>query len=193
MGSVVSAIQVQEALKLLHEEYGLALIGKRLVINCRTNDYYSVSLRRKTDCTGHLSLGEVTRVPEWSAASTTPKDLLSRFECETGEAACVDLGRELVTQLTCPECARVDLLPELKRHVTVSEAACPRCGTTRVPDTTHTAQTGDRWSEWPLDKVGIPMLDILQVMGPTASARYELSGDMVSLSRVLERVDSRVR
>src|SRR5947209_13230433 len=50
MGSIISALQVQEALKLLHAESIESFSGKRLVVNCQTNDFYITRADRKEDC-----------------------------------------------------------------------------------------------------------------------------------------------
>ena len=69
MGSIVSALQVQEALKVLHGDLDRSLAGKRLIVNCLLNDFYSVNIARVKDCPGHFRFGEITEMAGWTAAA----------------------------------------------------------------------------------------------------------------------------
>jgi len=90
LGSILGAVEVQEALKLHHDEShhpldGKNLVGEKLVINCLANEIYTVKLRRQEGCQGHYRLGPITEVNDFFAGTVSCQDLLKRFSKETGE------------------------------------------------------------------------------------------------------------
>jgi adenylyltransferase/sulfurtransferase len=182
MGSIVSALQVQEGVKLLHGDLKNSIVGKRLVINCNINDFYVTASDPNKDCEGHDSFGEITEAPEFSAGQTSSRTLLTRFKEETGEDGFVELGREIVTELLCPGCGAGQHLGEPIRMVNEDLQRCPKCGEARQLLTTHIVQGAESYAEWPLSRLGIPPLDILEVRGATSAAWYELTGDLGMLS-----------
>src|SRR5262249_13817750 len=154
MGSIVSALQVQEGVKLLHGDLKNSLVGKRLVINCNINDFYVTASDPNKDCEGHDSFGEITEVPEFSAGQTSARTLLARFKEETGETGFVELGREIVTELLCPGCGAGQHLGEPIRMVNEDLQRCPKCGEARQLLTTHIVQGAESYAEWPLSRLG---------------------------------------
>lgn len=178
MGSIVAAIQVQEGVKILNGDLKNSLAGKRLVINCSINDFYTTASSRSKDCDeGHEQFGRVSEVPAFTAQGTSVRKLLARFKDDTGEDGSVGLGREVVIEFRCPGCEGVEVLGEPIRRVDDNRQRCPKCGTARELETTHVAKGDESWSEWPLRRLGIPKLDVIEVVGPQSVAWYELSGD----------------
>src|SRR5262249_26538644 len=78
MGSIVAAIQVQEAIKLHQGDTNGSLAGRKLLINGQTNHFHATAPQRNERCSGHRTFGDVVEVPQWSAARTTPRDILAR-------------------------------------------------------------------------------------------------------------------
>ncbi len=177
MGSIVSALQVQEGVKLLHADYQHSLTGKKLVINCNINDFYITSSDVNEDCEGHDSFGEIKEMPDFRAGHTSSRDLLSQFRKDAGEDGFVELGREIVTDLVCPACGAAQTLGEPIRTVDVDLQRCPTCGQARQLMTTHTVSGNENYADWPLSRLGIPALDILEVRSATSTLAYELTGD----------------
>src|SRR6266404_593951 len=181
MGSIISALQVQEGVKVLHGDLKKSLVSKRLVVNCNINDFYVTASEQKEDCEGHEQFGEIREIPEFRSASTSARDLLARFKEDTGEDGFVELGREVVIEFRCPECERVEVAGEPIRRVDESRQRCPECGTARTLTTTHTVKFDDGWADWPLIRLGIPRLDVLEVRGSQSALWFELSGDSAEL------------
>ena len=180
MGSIIAALQVQEAVKLLHQDFKRSLAGKRLVVNCTMNDFYASESERKPDCPGHFRYGEITEERSFAAASTTASDLLARFTSEKCEEGIVELGREVVIALRCHNCDKTELLGRPLRLVEEEGARCKHCEQMREPETTHVVRKTDPYAEVPLSTLGIPKLDVIEVRGASAVAWYELSGDLQS-------------
>lgn len=184
MGSIIAGLQVQEAVKMLHGDYQNALVGKRLVVNCTINDFYVIESDRKADCPGHFRYGEVTEASSFSVASTSASDLLARFVTDTGQEGALDLGREVVIALRCNSCGETETLGQPLRSVREEAARCPHCRQIRELQTTHAVVGTEAYAHWPLAKLGIPRLDVLEVRGATAAAWYELTGDLESYPRL---------
>jgi molybdopterin/thiamine biosynthesis adenylyltransferase len=178
MGSIVSALQVQEGVKLLQGDLKNSLAGKRFIINCNINDFYITTSDRRQDCEGHESFGEITEVPEFRAEQTSAEDLLTRFREDTGEDGFAELGREIVTELICPNCGNRQPLGAPLRIVNEDLQRCPQCGEARQMKTTHTVVGNESYAKWPLSRLGIPAVDVVEVRGRTSSAWYELTGDL---------------
>jgi len=185
MGSIVAALQVQEALKM-HHGAARSLAGKRLIINCLLNEFDTVALDRKENCMGHFRIGEVTEVPEFTASSTTALEILNRFRVETSAVhAYVNVGREIVTELRCVQCSTAERPLRTVRSIRESEALCPTCGQLRVAETIHTITEEHELARVPLAELGVPELDVLEVRGEGAVRWYELTGDVVNLPESL--------
>lgn len=180
MGSIIAALQVQEAVKLLHGVRKSA--GKRLVVNCQINDFYQTAGEMKEDCEGHFRFGEVTEVAEWTREGVTPQDILTRFERDTGSTGHVRLGREVVIGLHCPECGAEEELGEPLSMLQMERALCPSCGALREAKTTNIVRGTEPYASGPLSRLGVPALDILEVRGRGSNAWYEITGDAESFT-----------
>ena len=88
MGSIVAALQVQEAIKLHQGDRG-SLAGRKLVLNGRINDFYPVTANAKPECLAHETFGAITEEPGWTAAGTTARQVLDRFRADTGRTYAV--------------------------------------------------------------------------------------------------------
>jgi len=185
MGSIVAALQVQEAMKILQGDVENSLAGKRLIINCNHNDFYVTESGRKENCEGHFRFGEIRVVREFSAENTTAADMLQRFQQETGETGHLDLGREIVVRMPCVHCGSEAALGVPLRVVTDAVARCPNCHEIRHLTTTHTVTAASEYANMPLARLGIPKLDILGVQGPESALWYELTGDLEYFSEKL--------
>ena len=185
MGSIVAALQVQEALKLHHGDRR-TLAGKRLIINCILNDFDIVALDRKDGCMGHFRLGDITEVPDFTVGSTTVRDILKKFRSETNaDNAYVNVGREIVTELRCAKCGTAEKPVRTVRSLREAEARCATCGELRVPETTHAFTEDHPLADVPLKDLGLPELEVLEVRGEGAVRWYELTGDLAGMPAVL--------
>jgi molybdopterin/thiamine biosynthesis adenylyltransferase len=177
MGSIISALQVQEALKLLHGDMKKSLSGRKLVVNCEINDFYITRAERKGDCEGHFRYGEIIEVSDWTSDQTSPQEILQRFEQDTGQEGHLRLGREIVTGLRCVACKTEEEFGLPLRLLSIENVGCPTCGEAREPVTTNVVRGDEPHAAWSLSRLGIPKLDILEARSPGISVWYELTGD----------------
>jgi len=186
MGSIVAAIQVQEAVKLLHGQIEGSLAGKRLAIDCTCNDFYVTESDRNDNCEGHFRFGGVIEVPDFYSSRTSARTLLERFTKDTGQEGSVDLGREIVLAMRCVNCDTVESLGEPLQVVSEDRAKCKKCGKVQRLETTHIVSGDESYADRPLSQLGIPKLDILEVKGNDAVLAYEMSGDLAEFPACLQ-------
>jgi adenylyltransferase/sulfurtransferase len=180
MGSIVAAMQVQEGVKVLHGDFKRALIGKRLVINSEANDIYKTAFQRKDECEGHFRFGAIVEEPGFSAQTTTPADVLDRYLTDTGTDGQLALGREIVTQIDCPECGTTEFVARPVRVLSESQAHCAVCGNLRRVKTARVVNGGDPYVKLPLSALSVPPFDVLEVRGAAGPRWYELTGDLAT-------------
>ncbi|MFL6211937.1 MAG: HesA/MoeB/ThiF family protein [Pyrinomonadaceae bacterium] len=177
MGSIIAALQVQEAIKLLHDAPSGSLGGKRLVVNCEINDFYRTVGDRKDDCPGHFRYGDITEVAEWQSDTVSPQEILGRFEVDSGNTGHIRLGREIVIALYCAVCNTEEALGEPLNVLKMERTLCPTCGEMREVKTTNVVRGTEPYANKPLAQLGLPLLDIIEVRGRSGSAWYEITGD----------------
>lgn len=177
MGSIIAAMQVQEGIKLLHGDFDRALIGKRLVVNSEANDIYVTAFSRKEECEGHFRFGEIAEEPAFSAASAA-RDILARYRADTGSEGQLELGREIVTEVVCPDCGTSEFLARPVRVLSESQVVCPHCQKLRIVKTTRKIDGSEAYASFPLSGLAAPPLDVFEVRGAGGPRWYELTGDL---------------
>jgi hypothetical protein len=124
----------------------------------------------------------VIEVREFTAAGTSALDLLKLFKEATGEEGFVELGREIVLEFRCTGCGRVEASGRPVSVVDEAELVCETCGGARELKTSHVVQSGDSHASWPLARLAVPRLEILEVRGPVSARWYELTGDAAEMA-----------
>jgi len=173
IASMMAALEVQEALKLIH---GLPVAaGSAMVFNGVTNQFYSTKLPFRPDCLSHETYPEPEAVPIGHAA--TLADLFALAGRTLEGPLTLPLDRDLVTAIHCPRCdSRVDIFrPRTK--VGMAEALCPTCREPGRPEILNAIDQDSPLAALPLAKLGIPPYDIVRVDGPEASAFFLLAAD----------------
>ncbi|MBJ7469888.1 MAG: ThiF family adenylyltransferase [Solirubrobacteraceae bacterium] len=143
--SVVAGMQVQEAIKLLHQDrLPTSMAGKGFVVNGMTHDSYIVDYPRQDACMSHDTYA-------LSQAEVVPRDETFRELLERGAAAhglpladvTIDLEHDVIVAFTCPVHGRGDDEPVLLTKATVGSALCPVCSAERALDVRHSVSSVD--------------------------------------------------
>jgi adenylyltransferase/sulfurtransferase len=179
ISSIIAGVQCQEAVKLLH---GMDVIaGRGWLFSGLGTDGYQVEYQRKTDCMSHDPLDEVMPL-DATADALAVGDLLQQARRLAGPAAELELGRDMLEKLICPECGQEEAVFDSLGRVPASRAICPNCQRSgkivRRRVVTFDRIRGDEpFMDRTLAQIGVPPLDILTVRTPNKSIGLELAGD----------------
>jgi molybdopterin-synthase adenylyltransferase len=177
IASMMAALEVQEALKLLH---GLPVApGTALVFNGVANQFYTTQLPYRADCLSHEAYPEPIALPLGHDATAAALFEAARATL-TGELTLV-LDRDLVVAIDCPRCGgRVDVLrPRTK--VASSVAICPQCREPGRPEMVSQVAASSPLARLPLSSLGVPAYDVVHVDGEQDTAFFLLAGDATIL------------
>jgi len=174
IASIIGAVQVQEALKILHRRKVEG--GSGLVFNGMNNRFMEVQFTLNPACYVHDPLKAVRRLNR-SVADTSFRDLLDIAGKESGTDITVELDFNIVTCLSC-SCGYSD--GHVKRFDRLSNAdlTCPRCQKMLRTDITSIV---DRSSisllDCTLGEAGVPPWHIVTVKQDTEKTSYEFCAD----------------
>jgi molybdopterin/thiamine biosynthesis adenylyltransferase len=175
--SVIAAMQVQEAVKLLHRDrVEPTLAGCGFAYNGLTHDSYVVTYARRDDCLSHDSFdaGQTYR----QSPDETLELLLERARQLLGCDAVLELGHELVEALECVECGTRDSVIEPVERLSVRMARCPQCGEVRRPVLTHQLGEGDeRLLNLTPAELGLPRFEMITARADVRRVHFLIGGD----------------
>lgn len=173
IASLVAALQVQEALKLIH---GLPVsAGSALVFNGVGNQFYTTRLPFREDCLSHEHYPQPIEVDLGHRSLVS--ELLACARRELEGPVRLELDRELVTALRCPRCDWSQELLRPRSKVNQAEARCPSCEEATLPELVSTVDEDSPLVCRPLAAVGIPPYDIVRVEGSRETRFFLLAGD----------------
>ena len=159
--SVVAGIQVQEAIKLLHQDRlgGSTLSGGGFHFVGLTHDSYSVTYSRDEDCLSH----ETYELSEIRSLSSTASfaDILKQLEA--GPDAVIELQHEIVVQGECGECSQSGDVMTLVERAESGVGICPDCGEAWQLSFAHLVEPGSKLVDLSPAELGLPSDDILVV------------------------------
>ena len=135
--SVIGAIQVQELLKLIHNQS--VLMGHEIEYNGQNHIYRTTRLKRREDCLSHdsIPLNNIVTLPDATANQITGEALLQLIQKNLGEQPYLLLDREVVKAMVCSNCGDVDLTARPAHLTSTQIAKCPGCGSQRKPYFSH--------------------------------------------------------
>ncbi len=172
--SVIAAIQVQEAVKLLHGQP--ILEGAGFVFDGLNHTSYVTRYQRNPDCLSHEPPERIEPSTE-TAASLTGRRALAWAREALGPSARLELSRELLLGLDCPECGRSEQKFQALSKITEDEGLCPQCRARRVPRLFHGLDGGEDFLDLPLAALGVPAWDVVIARQGERTAGLELSAD----------------
>jgi adenylyltransferase/sulfurtransferase len=173
----VGAVQVQEAIKLLH---GLdPLLGRGIVFDGARNDWHAVHYPIAKDCGWHEAAPRVVAAPEIDSDDSLAV-VLERAARELGAVDALDFSRDVVEEVECPACGlRRGVHAPLDR-VTEDQAICSSCGAECVPHLSHSVTPASAALERSARETGLPAWDILWARRGANVVGIELAGDKPS-------------
>lgn len=175
IGSIIGAMQAQEALKLIH---GFPVeAGKVVHFNGMTNQMHTTSYVHREDCESHWTYGEIIELDK-RTQNTSLMDLLQIARGDLGPDAVLELDQELVLALECKGCKTVEEVMRPISEVSFDAAHCPSCGHVRQIEMTHVIVGEEPFLHKTLSSLGIPSLHIVRAHNGEQYRFYELTGDL---------------
>jgi adenylyltransferase/sulfurtransferase len=164
--SIIGAMEVQEAIKVVHGQP--TLTGEGLHLDGLYGQTSRIKYPRRADCPGHEDLGEVVPLG-LGVAGVTLGALLDRAEAALGAGAALDLSRDVIVRLSCPGCGSAAPGRSVLGTVRESQAACPSCGAHRAIEIASSISRAgaDAGQPDPIDlaltpaELGLPPFDII--------------------------------
>jgi adenylyltransferase/sulfurtransferase len=173
IASMMAALEVQEALKLIH---GLPVAaGTALVFNGVTNQFYTTRLPYREECLSHETYPAPTPLPIGHDAPASALFDLARGSLDGG--LILALERDLVVAVDCPRCGWRGEMMRPRTRVAMSEADCPRCLEPGRPEVVSAVEDGSALAARPLSALGVPPYDVVRVDGEDRSGFFLLAAD----------------
>lgn len=193
--SIISAIQVQEAIKFLSGQKVES--GKKIYFQGTINDFDILSLPKKDDCFGHATYPDIISLP--LTTSITLRVFLEYVSQEhlSGEGATLDFrgDRTFVVSVGCKYCGTTINLNKPSFRIFDTETICPQCRQNEpskknssveeeqpvrkktIPNF-NLSQTDEMFLKMKLSDLGVPSRHIVPVFDRNEKYQYyELSQD----------------
>ena len=175
IASIIGGLQVQEALKILHDLP--AADGAGLVFNGVANRFYKTEYPLREDCLSHETYEEPLEL-DLAAGTTTVQQLFDAvFEQTKQQPTRLVLDRDFLTQLVCRTC---DIQLRVNKPCCTVDAKDGMCASCNMPMQTETVSSIEPDSELvakKLSELGIPSYDIVKVDADDATSFVLLAGD----------------
>ena len=181
IASIIGGLQVQEALKLLHDLP--AATGQALVFNGAANRFYQTNFVRRDDCLSHETYEGVIALPLTS--KTTVAELFSAFDQHVRplrpellfDDLRLQLDRDFLQDLVCRSCESSKPVNQPLCQVGSSEGLCDQCQQPLQPETTCEVSPGSELAQRSLAEIGVPPYDIVKISHDQEEFFVLLQGD----------------
>jgi adenylyltransferase/sulfurtransferase len=182
--SIISGVQTQEIIKLLHlakgyelPSFSKTLLGREFRYDGHDlhGDLYEIPGKESCVneyCKNPIAPRQVTELD--FTRNRTLRELEEEIRNKVGDFHSIILSTELLTNGRCPSCGESFDFYEPEKSVSVSRARCKKCGSLLVVETTRFLPRG---SNMTLGDLKIPLGYVFQVTTPLGTKYVELTGD----------------
>jgi adenylyltransferase/sulfurtransferase len=158
ISSIIAGVQVQEAVKLIHELPTLA--GKGYVFEGMNHSSYVVEYTENADCMSHYTLPQIVHLRESSDELTLAR-LHERAQSDLKSAdVVIEFSRDVVQKFVCPACNEEEELYQAVGSVPFERAKCLKDGHLRTVVSLHSYSGEADLGGKPLSQLGLPLLDV---------------------------------
>ncbi len=179
--SLVAALQVEKAVRLLHRLEIPA--GHEIIYSSMLNELVPVRLMEKEWCMSHETADPVVEIKEARVAEITFRQLLDKARHSLGPDATLELDWEIVTCLICAGCGLIEERVVAAPWLAEKDAYCPRCKQERTLITTHRVDDETKFLNCRLCDLGFPPGHIIRARQNGSYCYLELSGDFPAALR----------
>ncbi|MDR1926054.1 MAG: ThiF family adenylyltransferase [Planctomycetaceae bacterium] len=174
ISSVIAGVQCQEAVKLIH---GLETIaGKGFNFNGLSCDSYLVEYTPNEDCMSHDPPQEIISLQKRSDEMTIAELQALAIE-KFGEGTVLELGRDILEKLVCPNCNEAEDVFTSLGNVRLSQGTCPKCGKDREVKTFYTIRGDVSFADKTFAQIGVPKFDIVWARNGATLVGFEFTAD----------------
>lgn len=174
ISSIIAGIQVQEAVKLIHDLPTIASRG--YIFEGLNHSSYVVEYTENPDCMSHYTLETLVNLPQ-ASAELTLNDLLRRAQSDLGADATIEFSREVIHSLACPSCNTETEVFAPVGSLTREQGRCPNDAGMRVVNTLHGFSGESSLGDRRLDSLGLPLFDIFTARALDKEIGYVIAGD----------------
>jgi molybdopterin/thiamine biosynthesis adenylyltransferase len=127
MASIVGAVQVHQALLILHNKDGLLQSGEKIFLSLNPWTAFKVEIQRQEECSTHdMSVKPLLSIRYDLDASVA--SILNELESSGFSQPKIYLRNDLITLIECPECGYKEKPNIPLRKYPESQLTCPNCG-----------------------------------------------------------------
>ncbi len=176
IASIIGGLQVQEALKLIHELPSAE--GTALVFNGAANKFYQTRYQRREDCLSHETYEPILELPV--GAKSTATELIRLVAAESDlppESLRLILDRDYLVQLVCRSCDLANPIDLPLCQVGSRDGICESCRQPLHPETTCEIEFESELADRTLESLGVPRYDIVRVASDANEYFVLLSND----------------
>ncbi|NBX76799.1 MAG: ThiF family adenylyltransferase [Proteobacteria bacterium] len=163
MASIVAGFQVQEGVKLLHDNRNLPiLVGRAFFINGLTHDSYSITYSEKKECPSHEKFEQFIEIDGSSHA--TIEEILSMIKEKVPEVRSVSLRREVVIAERCVPCKTEKTVGVTPQKWIEGKNTCQTCHKNLQPILAQDLSDFSKLAQTSLNQLGVPENEILSAI-----------------------------
>lgn len=174
ISSIIAGVQCQEAVKLLHGMETIA--GKGYVYNGISADSYIIEYQRNDECYSHDTAEKIFPMQNRSD-EVTVGELLNIVKAKMGNDTVLELGRDILESMHCPQCKTTEHLYMSLGKAKNSLATCPSCGTKREVNTIFTITGTEDFLGKTFAEIGVPKFDIVWARNSEHLYGFEFTKD----------------
>ena len=174
ISSIIAGVQCQEAVKLLHGMDTIA--GKGFVYNGISSDSYLIEYQRNDDCYSHDTAERIFSMKN-RTSEIKVGELLKLAKKQFGDDTVLELGRDILESMSCPNCKAVENMYMSLGKATNSLSPCPKCGAKREVNTIFTISGTEALLDKTFSEIGVPPFDIIWARNAEHLYGFEFAGD----------------
>ena len=181
ISSIIGGIQVQEAVKVLHQLPTLA--GKGYVFEGLNHTSYVVEYTENPDCMSHDTLETIVRLPQRSSEMTLDQLMRRGQEDLSASEVVVEFSRDVIDRLVCPRCGAEEEVFAPVGAIDRASGVCDACSASACEPQMRVVRTLTGYRGEPalanrtLDRLGLPLFDVFTVRSNDSELSYCLEGD----------------
>ena len=179
ISSIIGAIEVQEAAKLIHEQPVLA--GKGYVFEGLHHTSYVVEYTENPECMSHHTFQRLVRL-QGGAADWTLQTLFEKGCQDLGtDEIVLEFSRDVIRELVCPKCGSREQVYAPVGSLSASQGSCPDDGQMREVMTVHSYDGSGDAGGRRCDELGLPLFDCMTARSLDDEVTYLFEGDAAAV------------